>query len=193
MSTPAAVDDEVQEKHRNPWIWVSAALAVLAVGLLIWGLNTKSDLDSANQDVKALQAELEKTKETGTAAAASAKTAYEGLQEQLGALSTDVAAAEQDVQDAEQAAKQAEQDAAAAEKQAAQAQNATEKADAEAEQAKAEAAAAEARTTVATGCARAYVSAVGSVLASDDPNSEAAAVEQQLQSISSDCKTELAG
>jgi hypothetical protein len=185
--------DDSHEKHRNPWMWVSAGLAVIAVGLLIWGLKTKSDLDSAKQDVKHLEAELSQTKNTGNAAADSYKTAYEDLQKQLGVTSTDLAAAEKDLKDAEQAAKMAEQDAAAAKQQAAKAQNATDKAKAEAEQAQADAKAAEAKTTVASDCASAYASAAGSLLESDDPSSEAAAVEQDLQSISSDCKAALGG
>ena len=38
---------DVEPKRRNPWIWVSAVLAVVAAGLLIWGPNAKSDADKA--------------------------------------------------------------------------------------------------------------------------------------------------
>src|SRR4051794_30400794 len=37
---------------RSPWLWVSLALALVAVGLLVWGLSTKSDLDGTQSDLE---------------------------------------------------------------------------------------------------------------------------------------------
>ena len=34
-------------KRRNWWIWVSVALSLVVVGLLIWQFNTQSELDDA--------------------------------------------------------------------------------------------------------------------------------------------------
>ena len=51
-------------KSRKPWIWLSALLAVVAAGLLIWALTIKSDLDSANQELDSTQQQLaDKTEE----------------------------------------------------------------------------------------------------------------------------------
>ena len=181
------------EHRRNPWIWISVALAVVAVGLLVWGLKTQSDLDDANQQVKDLQSQITKGKTAGGAAAVSFKAAYDDLREAAGATSADLAGAQQDLQAAEQAAARADQDAAAAKQKASQAGNSTDKANAEAEQAKAEAKAAESQTAIVTDCAKTYLTAVGSVVQSDNPSDEAAAVKHELQSITDTCKKALEG
>jgi len=64
---------------------------------------------------------------------------------------------------------------------------------AQADQAKAEARAAESKTKIATDCANAYLTAVGSLLQSQNPGDQASTVEKDLQSISDTCKTALAG
>ena len=48
-------------RRRGPWMWVSAVLAVIAVGLLVWALSTQSDLDSTQQDLAGAQQELDST------------------------------------------------------------------------------------------------------------------------------------
>jgi uncharacterized membrane-anchored protein YhcB (DUF1043 family) len=42
----------------NPWIWASALLALVAVGLLIWALTLRSDRDSAGQELVSAQQQL---------------------------------------------------------------------------------------------------------------------------------------
>ena len=186
-------ESQSSEHRRNPWIWISVALAVVAVGLLVWGLKTQSDLDDANQQVKDLQAQINKGKTAGGAAAVSFKAVYDDLEKQLGAANSDLASTQQDLQAAEQAAAKAQQDAAAAKQKASQSGNATDKANAEAEQAKAEAKAAEAQTAIVTDCAKSYVSVLGSVVQSDNPSDEAEAAKKDLQSISETCKKALEG
>ena len=83
------------------------ALAVVAVGLLVWGLKTQSDLDDANQQVKDLQAQINKGKTAGGAAAVSFKAVYDDLEKQLGATNADLASTQQDLQGAEQDAAKA--------------------------------------------------------------------------------------
>jgi septal ring factor EnvC (AmiA/AmiB activator) len=53
-------------KHRNWWIWVSAAVGLLALGLLVWALTlrsdlagTQSELDTATQELASTGQELE--------------------------------------------------------------------------------------------------------------------------------------
>ena len=48
-------------KRRNPWIWVSAGLALVAVGRLVWALSTQSDLDSAEGELDSAKQELAST------------------------------------------------------------------------------------------------------------------------------------
>lgn len=181
------------EKHRNLWIWISASLAVVAVGLLIWALNTKSDQDEAQQQVEALQAQLEQGKQaTGTAGAAY-KEAYEDLEQELGTTEADLSQAEQELTEAQATLEKAEQDAAAAKRQVEQAQTDTARAAAQAEQAAADAKAAEARNTITNECANAYLTGVGSLLESEDPTAQAKKAKQELQGIAADCKAALEG
>jgi chromosome segregation ATPase len=200
MSTtrPQPDTDHVSQEHgrrlrRNPWFWISVVLAALLVGALAWGLNLKSDFDAAQDDVAELQAQIEEGKAAGSTAAGEYRAAYEDLEQELDTTQADLAESEQAVKDAEQAAEKAEQDAAAAKQQAEQAQSATDKANAEADQAQAELEAAESRAGVAKECANAYVTAVGSLLQSDNPAAQADAAKQELQGIVDDCNAALAG
>jgi chromosome segregation ATPase len=207
-------------KRRNRWIWVSAALAVIAVGLLIWGLATRSDLDSTqqelasaqerldstNKELDSTQQELDSTKQdveemqaqgddgTNTRAVLAAATAlYKQFAEQLDATQDDLAATQKDLDEAQRAAAQAEKDAEAASQDAAAATSETEKATAEADQAKAEAKAAESKVVVATECAKAYVSAFGALFEGEGAEEQAPVVRAQLEGITADCKEQLAG
>jgi hypothetical protein len=179
--------------RRNPWIWVSAALGLIAASLLIWGLNTKSDLDDAEKDVAQLQAKISEGKQTGSAATASYKSAYDDLHKQLGTTQEDLATTEKDLEQAEQNAAQAEKDAAAASQEVAQAGNQTDKANAEAKQAQAEAQAAESKATVTAECAKAYLSSLGALFEGDNPSAQASAVGEDLKSVTDSCKKALAG
>ena len=206
MSTP----EPEQKKPRNWWIWISGALALVAAGLLIWALSLKSDHDSAQteldktkQQLASTQKELDSAKAQptpeadngagGAVVAAGAVAGFKALLDELGATQEDLATTQKDVEAANKKAQQAEEDAAAAKKKAEQANNETEKAQAEAEQAKAEQQASESKAAVARDCAKAYLSAFGTLVQSDDPEAEADAVRKQLSSITDECKQALAG
>ena len=210
--------EEPEQKRRNWWIWISAAFAVVAVGLLAWALTLRSDRDSAQEDLRTAQQELASTQEQLEAAQqdvaeqpeveeddgvggavlaagglAAAKSLYDDLAEQLGAAEEDLATTQQDLEDAQRQADQAEQDAAEAEERAASAGDETAKAQAEADQARAEADAANAQLAIATDCAKAYVTAFGGLFEGDDPEAQAKAVREQFETISTDCQAALAG
>ena len=87
---PGGPEDQSPGKRRNPWIWISVVLALVAIGLLVWALNTKSDLDNAEQEADAAQSQLEQGKETGSAALKEGKTAYDDVTKQLGATTEDL-------------------------------------------------------------------------------------------------------
>ena len=177
-----------EKKQRNPWIWVCALLAVVAAGLLIWALSVQSDLDTTQKQVNDLQAEVDRSQSAGGQLVASAKGVVDDLSAQLGATSDDLEQTQQDLEDSKQATADAEQAAAAAEDAAGKAKNEADKLSAEADQAKAEVQAAEGKARVAADCAKAYVSALGSIF-----GGEAATVRDKLQSITADCKTALGG
>ena len=192
MSTtqPQSGGSQAAAKHHNPWVWISAALVLVAAGLLIWGLSTKSDLDKANDDVASLQAQLAQTKQSGGTAATAAKTAVQALAQQLGVTNQDLAATQQQLQTAQDAAKKAEQQVADAKDAVAGAKDKTQ---AQLEQAQAEAQAAGAKVTVAADCGKTALSAIGTLFEGESVRSQAPAVMKQLQGIAADCKTALAG
>ena len=200
-------------KRRNWWVWISALLALVAAGLLVWALSVKSDQESTQDELASTKQQLEKSEQqqaqatptatptpadggSGGAVAvagglAAAKAVYDDLTEQLGATQEDLAATEQDLKEANAKAEQADKDAAAAEKQAASADNETDKAKAEADQAKAEATAAESKAAVVADCAKAYFSAFGTLFEGDDVGAQAEQVREQLKGITSECQAAL--
>ena len=194
MNDMSAMDEpegQGPRKQRNPWIWVSIVLGVVAVGLLVWALSTQSDLDDANNEADQLQSQVEQGKETGSAVLTEGKAAYDDLSQELGATNEDLATTEKNLQDAEQKAAKAEDDAAAAEEKAAQASNETEKAQAATDKAEADAAAAESKAAIAADCAKAYLSALGALFEGESVSAQADVVKQQLENISATCKAAL--
>ena len=200
-------------KRRNWWVWISALLALVAAGLLVWALSVKSDQESTQDELASTKQQLEKSEQqqaqatptatptpadggSGGAVAvagglAAAKAVYDDLTEQLGTTQEDLAATEQDLKEANAKAEQADKDAAAAEKQAASADNETDKAKAEADQAKAEATAAESKAAIVAECAKAYFSAFGTLFEGDDVGAQAEQVREQLKGITSQCQAAL--
>ena len=121
------------------------------------------------------------------------KAAYDDLSQELGATTEDLQATEKDLEDAQNEADQAKQDAAAAEQDVAQATNEADKAKAETEKAQAEAEAADSKAAIAADCAKAYVSALGTLFEGESVSAQAEVVKQQLQSISATCKAAFEG
>ena len=181
------------KKHRNWWIWISAGLAVAVVGLIIWQVNTQSDLDAEKEHSQELQAQIDEGKESGSAAAGSYQAAYKDLEQELGATQQDLAATQQDLEEAQRAVGDAEQQAADAQQRAQDADSATDKANAQADQAQAELKAAESTATITKNCANAFVAELTTVAQSPDPTAAAANAKAELQGILDDCKAALGG
>jgi cell division protein FtsB len=57
----AMASAERPKSRRNRWIWVSVALGVVAVGLLVWALTLRSDLDSSKQQLTSSEQQLDTT------------------------------------------------------------------------------------------------------------------------------------
>jgi hypothetical protein len=51
------------EGRHSRWIWVSALLAIVAVGLAIWALSLRSELDDTKQELTSTKQELDTTKQ----------------------------------------------------------------------------------------------------------------------------------
>jgi hypothetical protein len=193
LDPAVAPDGQAPKKHRNRWVWVSAGLALVAVGLLVWGLDSRSDLRSAQDDAAAQQAQADKAKETGNSVVDSAKSAYADLQQQLGLTNESLEDTQSDLDSAEKQAASAQQDAAKAQDDAEQAKSETDKANAQADVAKAQADAAQSKARIATDCAKESVSAIGTLFEGDNVSAQAQAVKDRLSGIAADCKAALTG
>jgi type IV secretory pathway VirB10-like protein len=208
-------------KHRNAWVWACAAVGLVAVGLLVWALVLRSDLNSTQDDLSDAQQELTSVQKpaatptpqptaTETPAASPTPTAEEdqgggaaglvaagalitGLARELGATQEDVAATEQELADTQKQADKAQDDAAAAKQKADDATDDAEKANAQLDQANAERDAAQAKAKIAADCAKAYFSALGGLFGSGNVREQAPAVRKDLQGVTAQCKAAFAG
>ena len=192
VEDPSA-QDAAQKKHRSPWLWVSLVLALACIGLAVWGINTQSDLDDANTQVDHLQNQLGAGAVTGTAVAASYKSAYNDLEQQLGSSTADLSTTQAQLEDSQKAADQANEDADKAKDKVDKADSETDKANAQTEQAQAEAKAAQEQAKTVTSCSQALLTSIGAVLGADDPKAEAEKQKSELEPIAENCKKALGG
>ena len=191
--TTAAQQESDSGKHRGPWLWVSIALAVAVVGLVIWGVSTQSKLDDTQQQVDTLQSQADQAQETGGTIVTAAKAAYDSVLKQLGLTQAELEATQQDVKDAEKAAAEAEQKSAKAQSDVEAAKGAAEKAQAEVTAAQAKATEAGAKARVLGDCAKSFVGGFGTLFEGSDLAAQAQAAKKELQQIAGECKTALAG
>jgi hypothetical protein len=63
VDEPGSAGADEPKGRRNPWVWISALLAVIAAGSLIWALATESDNDSTQDQLASTQQELASTQE----------------------------------------------------------------------------------------------------------------------------------
>src|SRR4051794_20217240 len=196
--------------HHHRWIWVSALVAIAAVGLGIWAFTLKSDRDDAEHQLDATTQELGSTNEKLDAteqqledqqstqrrragfALVTAAAVYGRFAKQLGATNDELDTTQQELEKANKAAAQSKEDAAKAKQDASKSSNAEDKAKAETEQVKAESEAAQSKAQAAAGCAKAYIAALGGLFEGDGPKAQAATVREDLKSVTADCKTALA-
>jgi len=175
-------------------MWISGALLLVCAGLLIWALTLNSDLEGTQKDVQALQTQLDENEQQGATVGAALQAGYEALMGQIGATQADVDATAESIDQAKQTIAQAEKDAQAAAARAADnASSAVEQAQARVDEAEARGETAGAKAKIAADCGRAYLSALGSLFAGDSVRAQVAAVREQLQGISADCKAAIAG
>ncbi|HEY6758442.1 MAG TPA: hypothetical protein VI318_03095 [Baekduia sp.] len=165
---PTPAEGTPVPRRRNAWMWISGALALVAVGLLVWALKGQSDLDGAQDDLSGARQQLSSTeqelKSTSDKAAATQKEldatekeladanaqldAAQGRRQKAVVAATGVAftklvrdlgAANEDVAATEQELESAQKTADAAEKDAASAEKQATKATDQASKAQAQA------------------------------------------------------
>src|SRR4051794_3634903 len=91
-AAPAPPDD-VPKKRRNTWIWVSAGVGLIAVGLLVWALTMRSDLSRTQDELTKAQQQV-----------ASTDQQLETTQQELGSTKQQLDTTAQQLEDATQAA-----------------------------------------------------------------------------------------
>ena len=74
-------------------MWISALLAVVAIGLLVWALSLRSDLDDTQKQVTALQAQVEGGSSKAQDVAAAAKSLADDVRSAVGGASDELDAA----------------------------------------------------------------------------------------------------
>ena len=52
---PVAPTGAAEKKRRNPWIWITALLAVVSVGVLAWALSVNADSDTTQEQLDTTQ------------------------------------------------------------------------------------------------------------------------------------------
>ena len=60
---PVSPTDTATGERRSRWVWVSAVLAIVVVGLGIWALTLRADRDDTQQELDATKQELDATKQ----------------------------------------------------------------------------------------------------------------------------------
>ena len=79
--------------RRNPWIWTSVLLLLVAVGLLVWALSLRSDLDDTQQQVAELQTQLDSgSSSRAQDIAAAAQSLADDVRSAVGGASDDLTA-----------------------------------------------------------------------------------------------------
>jgi hypothetical protein len=109
--TEHATPESAPKKHRNPWIWISAVLAIGVIGLLVWALTVQNDLDDTNAELDQVQAQVQENANSGSDFAAAAKAAYDDLANRIGVAGDDARAS---IDEAQAQVEQAQTDADAA-------------------------------------------------------------------------------
>jgi hypothetical protein len=165
-----------------PWGWIGlcAVLAVVAIGVGIYAMQTKSDLDDANETIARQQQQLSEAESGGGAALDTARAAAGQLIQALGVTQDDVEALQQQVDDA----------AAKVEDAQARAEEAAGDARARAE---AERDAAVAQADEVKACAQSALAALRGIFDADSLSAGVQAAMQDLQALQPQCGSTLSG
>ena len=172
-----------QRGHTKAWIGIVLALVLVSVGLLVWALSLRSDLDSSEQEVADAQAQVAKAQDSGGTIRETLKGAYDALVADIGSTQSDIATIQQDIEQAKASVQQATENARTA------AASASDDVKAQVDEAKANVDVAKGNAQIAADCGQAYLSALGSLFSGESVDT----VRQQLQSISADCKAAFSG
>jgi DNA repair exonuclease SbcCD ATPase subunit len=182
-SDPNAPAGDESTPRKRPWGWIAVAgvLAAVVVGVGIYAMNTKSDLDDANaevasqqQQIASQQAQIDEAQSAGAGAVAAAEAAFSKLSAQLGAVQ----------QDATQTSEQAAAKLSQAEQTAADAKGT-------AEEVQKNAAAAKAKAEAAATCAQSFLSAFSGVFGGSTLKEGIEATVAELKNVQPQCTSAL--
>ena len=175
---------------KRSWIIVSAVLLVAVVGLGVYAISLRSDVDDKDAQIASQQQQLEEQQgvadDVQDAAASLAEDAQQTLSElgdRIDEIESQAAVTQEETQAAIESAEQA---AAAAKERVESAENDAAAANARADEAQAQA-------DAVTACAKGYLSAIGGVF---DASSLSAGVTEamgDIEELNAACKEKLAG
>ena len=179
--TPPAAGENAPRKRPWGWIAVAGVLAAGLVGVGIYSINTKSDLDDANarvasqqKQIASQQKELDEAQAAGAGAVAAAKAAFAKLSAQLGAAQ----------QDATQTSEQAAAKLSQAEQAAADAKGT-------ADEVQKNAVAAQVKAEAAATCAQSFLSAFSEVFSGSTLKAGVEATVAELKKLQPQCASAL--
>lgn len=194
MSATESPQPERPPEHRsaarNPWLWATAGVAVIAIALGVWALIERSNADDAKADLAAheqkaaapattttvtetqtqTQAETQTQTDSGddeknvhVGALAAAAAAFVSAHKQLNEQDAQIEELEAEADKANAEADKAAKDAEKAKAEASSASDAQKKAEAEADQADAEKRQLRAKAEAAAACAKSMLEIVGDI------------------------------
>ena len=193
-----AGDPEHGAAARNPWLWATAVVAVLAIALGVWALSERSDANDAKADLEAqqqqtttatptpppttqatqsttvTQTETVASDDSRTGLLAAATAALAAARKQLNESDAQVEELETEIEDANAEAEKAQQEA--------------EQAEPEAEQAQAEERQAGAKAKAAASCAKAMLEIVGQIPQAESPEAGLQTASEEITALVPKCK-----
>jgi hypothetical protein len=202
---------------RNPWLWATAGVAVIAIALGIWGLHERSNADDAKSDQQAQEKqaastppktetqEQTSTQETQPApetqtesddgvkpgGLAAAAAAFIAARKQLNESDAQVEELEDEVDKANTEADKAQQEADNAKQEASSASQAA-KPEAEAKQAEAEKRQLGAKAEAAAACAKSMLEIVGEIPNAGSVDEGLKQAADQVTALAPKCKDSVA-
>jgi hypothetical protein len=222
-SEPPAADEphEPRSRARNPWLWATVGVAVMAIALFVWALNERSNADDAKSDLQAeqqkpttttTQAQTETQPQTTTQETQPAETqtdsgddngrrigllagataAFAAARKQLNENQAKVDDLEKEVDKANADADKAQSDAEKAKAEAESTSDAQKKAQAEAEQAAAEKRQLGAKAQAAAACAKSMLEIVGDIPKASSPEEGLKAAGDEVTALVPKCKESVA-
>jgi chromosome segregation ATPase len=185
--------DPAAQAPRHParkWIIATVVLLLAVVGLGVYVVSLRSDIDDKDDQIAAQQRELEErqgaaeqVQDAASGLADDAQAAFSALGDELERIQSQAAATQAETQEAIESAEQA----------AADAQARAESAEDEVEQANARADEAEAQAEATSACARGYLSAIAGAFDAASVDEGVTQAQSDIEALNASCSDTFGG